>query len=250
MAERWSLKEDYIVCKYSYAHNWGCLSSEELHCLMSELKESGFASRSLQAVDKRARDYRLLFSGYEAPHIAEQAKWICKSFLEMADNTRLIKNIRTYVAEMYQPNIETDDVINPAMINTCGGRKELAHFTTYKVDFDSTFPMILQKYIDAKGFKKHKDIYDKISMKADTFSAILRGKYAVVKKENVLRLCIGLHLTIDEAEEFMESAGYLFSRAIMTDVVIKACIIQKCYNPIVIDTVLYENKAPSLFSLA
>jgi hypothetical protein len=85
--------------------------------------------------------------------------------------------------------------------------------------------MVLQKLIDKKGFKKYKEIYDKISMKQDTFSSILRGKYTDVKRENVFRLCVGLKLSIDEAEELMESAGLRFRKGEMLDIVVKANII-------------------------
>ena len=65
---------------------------------------------------------------------------------------------------------------------------------------------------------------DRIGMKPDTFSAILRGKYGDVKKDNVLRICVGLELSVSEAEELLNSAGFMLSNAVMTDVVIKACL--------------------------
>jgi hypothetical protein len=108
--------------------------------------------------------------------------------------------------------------------------------------------MVLQKYLDLKGLK-NRDVYRKIYMKADTFSSILRGKYVNVKKDNVMRLCVGLQLTVKEAEELLASAGYLFSNAIMTDVIVKACLEHRIYSPTCIDIELYENKAPVLFAL-
>lgn len=38
-----------------------------------------------------------------------------------------------------------------------------------------------------------------------TLSSILRGRNHAVKKENVLRLCVGLQLTVKEAEELLAS---------------------------------------------
>ena len=122
-------------------------------------------------------------------------------------------------------------------LNTCPS--DLTAFL-HKIDFNQTFPMVLQKYLDLKGLK-NRDVYRQIGMKADTFSSILRGKNDSVKKENVLRLCVGLRLTVAEAEELMASAGYLFSNAIMIDVVIKACLSCRIYNPILINIELYEN---------
>jgi hypothetical protein len=84
-------------------------------------------------------------------------------------------------------------------------------------------------------------------MKPDTFSAILRGKYKDVKKENVLRLCVGLELHVNEAEELLESAGFMFSNAIMTDVVVKAFLWDRIYSVVAINSELYENNEAMLF---
>jgi hypothetical protein len=88
---------------------------------------------------------------------------------------------------------------------------------------------------------------DRIGMKPDTFSAILRGKYGDVKKDNVLRICVGLELSVSEAEELLNSAGFMLSNAVMTDVVIKACLWERQYNVVVINSELYENNVPMLF---
>ena len=71
-----------------------------------------------------------------------------------------------------------------------------------------------------------------------------------VKRENVFRLCVGLKLSIDEAEELMESAGLCFRNGDMLDTVIKANIVNECYDTFYIDCELCENKVPTLFALA
>ena len=57
MAKRWSFKEDYIVCKYSYEHRWKDLSSEELNFLMLKLKEDGFQMQYLSV--GMSADYKI-----------------------------------------------------------------------------------------------------------------------------------------------------------------------------------------------
>jgi hypothetical protein len=84
-------------------------------------------------------------------------------------------------------------------------------------------------------------------MKADTFSSILRGKNQAVKKENVLRLCVGLQLTVEEAEEFMASESFKFSPSKMLDAVIKSCLYHRIYNPICVNIELAENGVEELF---
>lgn len=166
-------------------------------------------------------------------------------FYESNQQPELYKSIKSFVAETFSPNDEDNDSsISLDLFNEPDNSTNFVH----TIEYSSTFPMVLQKFIDKKGFKKYKEIYDKISMKQDTFSSILRGKYPVVKRENVLRLCVGLKLTIDEAEELMESAGYLFSRSIMTDVVVKSFLLHQCYDTFAIDDELCENNTPVLFA--
>ena len=244
MASRWTMREDYIVCKYAYERPWKVLTDEQYNELMSELQQQGFCARSKVAVDKRVRDYQLLFHGWPSPYATRQVLAVCQTVMNQVDNPDVYKRIKSYIRETFNAN-------EPSSANAffAGENDNTMHYV-HTIDFCSTFPMVLQKFIDQKGFKKHKEIYDRISMKQDTFSAILRGKYPVVKKENVLRLCVGLNLSVDEAEELMESAGYLFSRGIMTDVVVKAYLKHQCYDTFAIDNELCENNAPVLFAIA
>ena len=248
MAKRWSFKEDYIVCKYSYEHRWKDLSSEELNFLMLKLKEDGFDSRSESAIIKRTRDFQMLFIGVNASRVPNQVIAIHQGFCSRLNNPDLTNRIKSYIEETFDPNAATSIVADPT-IDLVSNHDDLTNLV-YKIEYASTFPMVLQKLIDKKGFKKYKEIYDAISMKQDTFSSILRGKYADVKRENVFRLCVGLKLSIDEAEELMESAGLCFRNGYMLDTVIKANIVNECYDTFYIDSELCENKVPTLFALA
>ena len=84
-------------------------------------------------------------------------------------------------------------------------------------------------------------------MKPDTFSSILRGKYGEVKKDNILKICVGLELHVDEAEELMAAAGFTFSRGLMKDVVVKSFLWERIYSVVAINAELVENKEPILF---
>lgn len=246
MAKKWTIKEDIIVCQFVSENHWRYISAEMLYELIADLQEAGFEARSIIAVDKRTRDFQKLFWEMQSPYASEQVRMVYQSFTSK-DNENLMGSIRSCIAEIYNPNEIAQEYGRGT--NLEGNSIGLMNYAC-SVDFAETFPMVLQKFIDKKEIKKNKEIYNRIFMKADTFSAILRGKYPVVKKENVLRLCVGLQLSVDEAEEFMESAGYLFSRGIMTDVVVKTCLAHQCYNPLTIDEELCEHNAPALFGVA
>ena len=247
MASKWTIQEDYIVCKYSYEHAWKSITVEQLNELMGLLENNGYNSRSKIAVDKRVRDYQCLFRGMKSPYATSQVVSIYQSFINRVNNPQLYQSIKSFVTETFNPN---EQAASNSVPSTLFGEPNNSTNYIHTIEYSSTFPMVLQKLIDKKGFKKHKEIYDKISMKQDTFSSILRGKYPVVKKENVLRLCVGLNLSVDEAEELMESAGYLFSKSIMTDVVVKAFLLHQCYDTFAIDDELCENNVPAIFGAA
>ena len=245
MASKWTIREDYIVCKYSYEHAWKNLTIEQLNELMGRLENNGFNSRSKTAVDKRVHDYQCLFRGMKSPYATSQVVSIYQEYMNRINNPQLYQSIKAFVSETFKP---IDESASESVPSTLFSEEKNSTNYIHTIEYSSTFPMVLQKFIDKKGFKKYKEIYDKISMKQDTFSSILRGKYPVVKKENVLRLCVGLKLSVDEAEELMESAGYLFSKSIMTDVVVKAFLVHQCYDTFAIDDELCENNVPVLFA--
>lgn len=248
MAKRWSFEEDYIVCKFCIEKQYDDIEGRLLDELVNRLVESGFGSRSHVAVYKRARDFTFLLRGWESPYAVEQVRIIFAELSGRNENAQLRKSIKSYIAEVYNPNapIELDNRSYNHLSNVFDKTDDLTHLV-HTIKYESTFPMVLQKYVDLKGIKKHNSMCKRIGMKPDTFSAILRGKYPVVKKENVLRLCVGLELNIDQAEELLNSAGYILSDAIMTDVVIKAFLWNHRYYPGEINLELRENNVPKLF---
>ena len=163
------------------------------------------------------------------------------------ENSQRLKGIKSYIQEVYNPDTPVEVLENQDDLSKLFGEPSKLLGYKHTIDFQQTFPMVLQKYVELKKIKKHKAMCDRIGMKPDTFSAILRGKYGDVKKDNVLRICVGLELSVSEAEELLNSAGFMLSNAVMTDVVIKACLWERQYNVVVINSELYENNAPMLF---
>lgn len=245
MAKRWSFKEDYIVCKFAYENAWLCIFEDDLDCLMLKLKEAGFSSRSKVAVNKRVRDYQCLFCDDRSPYATTQVLSIYKAFVDRINNCSLNESIKSFISENFEPNESFDDLLDTG-VTYVNGHNNLTNYV-HTIDYCLTFPMVLQKYVDLKGIKKHNAMCKRIGMKPDTFSAILRGKYKEVKKENVLKICVGLQLKVNEAEELLNSAGYILSNAIMTDVVIKAFLWNRNFSVVAINAELYENNAPLLF---
>lgn len=249
MAQRWSFEEDIIICKYCIENAGMCLRDFHLEEMADRLKRGGFVPRSKAAIRNRAYVYLNLIDGHQLFCTPRNAKYIYNELYVLSTNTDMVQSIRYYIKEFYNPN-ECAKKINESNDSLWGLNgdepKDLTDYV-HTIDFNATFPMVLQKYVELKGIKKHNAMCKRIGMKPDTFSAILRGKYKEVKKENVLRLCIGLELRVAEAEELLDSAGYCLSNAVMTDVVIKSFLSNRMYNVVVINAELYENNTPMLF---
>lgn len=71
---------------------------------------------------------------------------------------------------------------------------------------------LIEKYIKVKKINQDVDIYMPIGMSRSTFTRMRKGRNKP-QKLNVVLLTIGLRLTYEEAEDFIETAGYSLDRA-------------------------------------
>ena len=245
MAQRWSADEDIIVCKYCIENPWAYSSDVDIECIATQLEDMGFETRSITAIRKRAYAYEMLLEKRPASNIPRQVLIVYGTIAYGREEIH--QCVQGYIKEHYDPNESTEiSKDNEHLSGLVGDPNNLMGYQ-HTIDFQQTFPMVLQKYVELKKIKKHKAMCKSIGMKPDTFSAILRGKYGDVKKDNVLRLCVGLQLSVSEAEELLNSAGFMLSNAIMTAVVIKAFLWNRKYSVIAINMELEENNAPKLF---
>lgn len=245
MAQRWSVNEDIIVCKYCIENPWAYSSDVDIEYIATKLEDMGFEPRSRTALRKRAYAYEMLIEKRPPSNIPRQVLIVYETIAHEREEIR--QCVKEYIKEHYDPNESTEiSNDNEPLSELLDAPNNLMGYQ-YTIDNQQTFPMVLQKYVELKKIKKHKDMCKSIGMKPDTFSSLLCGKYRAVKKDNVLRLCVGLHLSVSEAEELLNSAGFMLSNAIMTDVVIKAFLWNRIYGVVAINMELEENNAPMLF---
>ena len=241
MAQRWSINEDIIICQECIKYPGAYSKRGYIEHLSELLQEAGYEPRSIRSIQHRAYAFEIVRSGRhqegrQLPYASEQVAEVYKVLSDEKANKH--EEIAACIKELYNPDEETGS----EQLNSNG---TIGYQHT--IDFSATLPMVLQKFLDLKKIKKHKDLCESIGMKPDTFSAILRGKYAEVKKDNLLRICVGLELTSFQAEELLNSAGYTFSNAVMTDVVVKACLYNRVYSPMRVNWELSDNHVPHLF---
>ena len=238
MARRWSINEDMIICQYCIEHTGAYSDIIHVERIAHLLQEAGYDARSNRSIQHRAYAVEIVRENRQLPYASEQVAEVYKLLKD--ERTSKHQEIAACIRELYNPNEETGaELFNSNSTSTIGYQ--------HTIDFSATFPMVLQKFLDLKKIKKHKKLCESIGMKPDTFSAILRGKYGEVKKDNILRICVGLELSSFQAEELLNSAGYTFSNAVMTDVVVKACLSNGVYSPLCVNRELSDNHAPILF---
>ena len=243
MAQRWSINEDIIICQECIKYPGAYSKKGYAEHLAYLLQEAGYEPRSIRSIQHRAYAFEIVRSGRhqegrQLPYASDQVAEVYKVLLD--EKTNKHEEIAACIRELYNPDEETGvELTNPNPNNTIGYQ--------HTIEFSATFPMVLQKFLDLKKIKKHKKLCESIGMKPDTFSAILRGKYGEVKKDNILRICVGLELSSFQAEELLNSAGYTLSNAVMLDVVVKACLANRVYSPFRVNCELSDNGVPFLF---
>ena len=110
---------------------------------------------------------------------------------------------------------------------------------------DESFNDCLRRFISEKH-KTEKDVYTSSNLSKQAFNGIYNNK-SVPKKGNVLALCIGLQLDIDEAMEFVEKAGYSFGYS-KQDYIVRYFIENERYDIFEINYFLMNEDLPYLGS--
>ena len=122
----------------------------------------------------------------------------------------------------------------------CFSQEETVKLASIAIEpIDKTFQEKLFEIIDARGLQG-KDVYKNYISK-QVYSKLQSDKHYQPSKTTALALCLSLHLNVVKTEELLKSAGYVLSPSSLSDMIIKACIVNKEYNLVIIDTYLFEN---------
>ena len=144
----------------------------------------------------------------------------------------------------YRPSMSFGFMSKPASLDEeCNPDREFSF-----VDFveDESFNDCLRRIIREKNLIES-DVYKRANLTKQAFNGIYNeGK--VPKKNNVLALCIGLRLNIDEADDFIEKAGYSFSKGNKHDYIARYFIEHEIYDVFKINEILIHEDLPYLGS--
>lgn len=101
------------------------------------------------------------------------------------------------------------------------------------------FRALLFHYLNRSG-RTNPEVYRAAQIDRKLFSAICTKPHYQPSRGTVIRLALALQLTLPEAMEFMERAGYALSSARPSDLVVTYYISRGVYNLMTIEAALYE----------
>lgn len=145
--------------------------------------------------------------------------------------------------------VEEDAFREAAYPGVCAAAKPMAAPSQGLDDWiehlDEPFSAALLKLIDKKG-KTDVEVYKRANMDRKLFSKIRTGKGYTPKKPTILALAIALELTLDETDALLERAGYALSHASKFDVIVEYFIVNRKYDILEINEVLFAYDQPLL----
>ena len=102
-----------------------------------------------------------------------------------------------------------------------------------------TFGRVLVQMMVERGLEA-RDLYRRVFMDRRLFSKILSQPDYEPSKETALLLCLGLHLSVDEADDFLRTAGLALSNAQQRDLAVRFFLVHQRYDVIMLNEMLLE----------
>ncbi len=163
--------------------------------------------------------------------------------MDLEENLK--RELEKYIKLNYVASVEEDFLcpdINEEEITKSSGKK----FEQQKQDLSAlvqeageSFHEMLFRLIEENN-QKESDIYKNAGIDRKLFSKIRNNPAYHPKKNTIIALCIALKLDIDNAIEFLESAGYALSPGDRGDIIIKYFIEKKIFDIDTINCALYD----------
>lgn len=148
--------------------------------------------------------------------------------------------------ELREDEFAEDSISMPMALSIAMGVDEA--LTPYDLDellktTDAGFSETLLKLIDRTG-KKDSEIYKKANVDRKLFSKIRNNPAYKPTKATAIAFAIALELDLKETQDFLAKAGFALSHSSKADIIVEYFILQKNYNIIELNQVLFKFDQP------
>ncbi len=174
------------------------------------------------------------------------------------------EKLKLFIEQNYEQNepimlSEEIDMIEDKCLYSIGKAKRASFNAAPSINYDyaniddfinnnkneSKFQTLLFKYIDERNLKDS-DVYNKVNIDRRLFSKIRSDSTYHPSKETVILLGLSLELNENEIVELLDSASYSLPKNNYFDLIIRFCFINKIYNVMEVNDLLYDYKCKSL----
>ncbi len=157
---------------------------------------------------------------------------------------RLKKGLKAYLAQNVEIIQESRSFAKASREIDRTLKEERYEPVQYSIEIPQPFCVFLFRLIEAKKLEDV-ELYKKAQIDRKLFSKMKEPGYQP-SKETVFKLILAMELEIREAKEFLEDVGYSFSRASKSDLVVKYCIENRCFDIFRVNELLLDNGQPAL----
>ena len=142
-----------------------------------------------------------------------------------------------------------NEIDSATMFLTTQNRRDLKKYLDEKTADNTTFSQMVLHRIDQSG-KKDSEVYKAACISRSVFSNLRKDRNYQPSRETALSLTIALEMTLEESEKLMEKAGFALSDDRRFDQIIRFCIMNKIYDIMDINELLYENGEQTIVTKA